>query len=89
MNNPMLGLDPVQATGFAAQMRAQASEVRGLVDDITRMIAGAGWFGRNATQFREDWTTFLRGQLTAVIETLENRAAELDRHAAAQQAISA
>jgi uncharacterized protein YukE len=83
-----LGLDADQADSFATRMSDEAKQVSGLAEEINRMLTDVKWFGNNAQKFRQEWDSFLRGQLGKVVDDLNQRSVELKQHAAKQRLAS-
>jgi hypothetical protein len=83
-----LGMDADQADNFAAQMSTQAEEVRGLAEEVNRMLTDVTWIGNNAQKFRQEWDSVLRDQLGKVVEDLNGRSLQLKQHAINQRTAS-
>jgi hypothetical protein len=64
------------------------AKVRGLIDEITRMLANTYWEGEDKKQFLADWNCQLRPQAAQVLQAMEDSAAELNRRADEQDALS-
>ena len=81
-------MDTGQARGHAGQINSGVSMVQGLIDEITDMVDGLFWNGKDNQRFTADWTGNLRPQATRVMTTLRATADDLNRRADEQDQLS-
>lgn len=81
-------MDTTQARGHAGKIDSGVSAVQGLIDQITEMINGIYWEGRDKERFLADWEGQLRPTASQVMHTLRTSAEELRRRADEQDELS-
>jgi hypothetical protein len=84
----MLGMDPYQAQDYSNRMNGSASDFRELIDVISQMVSNVAWYGNNANQFKEEWSSSIMTEIQGAIEALEGKASELGRYALEQLHVS-
>jgi hypothetical protein len=88
MSDGRMWMDTQQARGHAGKINQGVGKVRALIDQITTMIANTYWEGRDKERFLADWHGQLKPQVAQVLQAMEDGAAELNRRADEQDALS-
>jgi len=88
MTDGPMWMDTQQARGHAGKINGGVATVRGLIEEITKMLANTYWEGQDKKRFLADWNGQLRPQAAQVLQAMEDSAAELIRRADEQDALS-
>lgn len=86
--NRFYGMDPEESHQGARQMNQGASQVRGMVDQISQLLGEVTWEGNDAKAFLRDWDGSLRPELNKAMDNLQENADELHRRARMQEEAS-
>jgi hypothetical protein len=81
-------MDTQQARGHASKINGGVGKVRGLIDEITKILAETYWEGEDKRMFAADWDGQLRPQANQLLAAMAASAAELVRRADEQDALS-
>lgn len=84
----LVGADIAALRSLAATYDSQAFEMVALRTAVDVAVATVGWYGADADEFRAQWQSHLRPQLTAAAESLTTAATSLRANADAQEAAS-
>ncbi len=82
------GIDTQYSRDASRQMDSQASDLGGMVNDVSALVDSVLWLGPAAERFKQDWDGSLRPELQAATESLHENAAELRRRADLQDEVS-
>lgn len=82
------GIDTQYSRDASRQMDSQASDLAGMVNDVSALVDSVLWLGPAAERFKQDWDGSLRPELQAATESLHENAAELRRRADLQDEVS-
>jgi hypothetical protein len=82
------GLDPDEAEHGSRHMNEGASQVRGMVDQISALLGEVVWEGADSQRFLGDWDGSLRPELNRAMANLQENADELGRRAQMQRQAS-
>ena len=82
------GIDTEYSREQSRQMDSGASDLQGMVNDVSALVDAVLWIGPAAGRFQQDWNGSLRPELQAATDTLHENAAELRRRADLQDEVS-
>lgn len=82
------GIDTEYARTSSRQMDSSASDLGGMVGNISAMLGSVVWTGPAAKRFKQDWDGALRPELEAATTSLAENARELHRRADMQDQVS-
>ena len=82
------GMDPDEAEHGSRRMNEGASEVRGMVSQISALLGEVVWEGADSQRFLGDWDGNLRPELNRAMANLQENADELNRRAQMQRQAS-
>ncbi len=82
------GLDPEYSRQASRGMESGASDLSGMVGEISALVDSVLWIGPAAQRFKQDWDGSLRPELQAATDSLTDNARELHRRADMQDEVS-
>ena len=84
----LLGMDIGSVRSLATQLSAKADEIEHLASALTSQLDGVAWVGADAENFRSEWQSHHRSQLTAVANALRDASQRATANANQQEQAS-
>lgn len=85
----MYGADVAQLRQLSTQLSTKASDIEGIISQLTTAITSVEWMGPDANAFRSDWSSTHVAQLRQVVNALNLASQTAKRNADAQETTSA
>ncbi|KAA9106458.1 WXG100 family type VII secretion target [Microbacterium rhizomatis] len=82
------GLDVQQVRQLSSQLNSKASDIQGILSQLTSALASTQWTGPDAEQFRSDWSGQHTASLKNVIAALQDASQKASSNASAQESTS-
>ncbi len=82
------GIDTEYSRDASRRMDSQASDLKGMVDNVSALVESVLWLGPAANRFKQDWDGALRPELQQAAQSLHENAIELRRRADLQDEVS-
>jgi uncharacterized protein YukE len=83
-----LGMDVPAVRNLATQLSAKADEIESIMSVLTSQLHSVQWMGPDADNFRNDWQSVHRVQLSTVAQALRDAATRANNNANQQEQAS-
>jgi len=84
----MYGADIEQLNHLATQLNSKASDIQGVISQLTSAINSVQWQGPDANKFKSDWQGHHVAQLKSVVQALQDASQKAKSNAQQQQQAS-
>lgn len=84
----IFGQDVQQVRDLSRQLTTKASDIQGVVSQLTSAVNSVNWQGPDATRFKNDWSNTHVPQLKRVISALQDASQAASRNADEQERAS-
>ncbi len=84
----LYGQDIEQVQALAKQLTAKASDIEGVISQLSSAVNGVQWMGPDAERFKSDWSGTHVPQLKQVVSALQSASQAASRNAQEQQRAS-
>lgn len=84
----LFGQDIEQVRQLGTQLNSKASDIEGVISQLTSAVNSVQWMGPDAERFKSDWQGQHVPQLRQVVSALQKASQDASRNASEQQQAS-